>query len=244
VVARRERESAVITSFELRPADGSQVLRHRPGQYLTFGIAIPGAGLPLKRNYSISCAPNDRSYRITVKREPGGVVSNWLHDEVRPGTVLQVAPPAGEFFLPEKPERPVVLLSGGVGLTPMVSMLEEIAARQPDLPTHYVHGALNGATHAMRRQVQDLAARAPGVTVRTFYAEPGAEDRAGEHYDHQGMITTDWLQDNTPAGEAEFYLCGPKPFLRTFVGGLARAGVPGERIHYEFFGPADELLAA
>jgi nitric oxide dioxygenase len=244
VVEQREQESGIITSFVLRPEDGGAVMRHRPGQYLTFQIEIPGQASPLKRNYSISCAPNDTSYRITVKREPGGIVSNWLHDEAVVGTVLKVAPPAGEFFLPDRPERPVVLLSGGVGLTPMVSMLETLAERQPDLPTYYVHGALNGTTHAMRQRVQELATRAPGVTVSTFYVEPTPEDRPGEHYDQTGLITTDWLQDNTPTDQADYYLCGPKPFLRAFVGGLVRAGVPDARIHYEFFGPADDLIAA
>ncbi len=244
VVEKREQESGIITSFLLRPEDGGPVMRHRPGQYLTFQLEIPGQASPLKRNYSISCAPNDASYRISVKREPGGIVSNWLHDQATVGTVLKVAPPAGEFFLPERPERPVVLLSGGVGLTPMVSLLEPLAEQQPDLPTHYVHGTLNGTTHAMREHVQDLAARAPGITLSTFYVEPAPEDRAGLHYDQVGLITTDWLQDNTPTEQADYYLCGPTPFLRAFVGGLARAGVPDSRIHYEFFGPADELLAA
>jgi nitric oxide dioxygenase len=117
VVEAKTPESAIITSFLLRPADGGRVMRHRPGQYLTFWLDIPGHH-PLKRNYSISSAPGDETYRISVKREPGGVVSNWLHDEAGPGTVLKAAPPAGEFVLPERPERPVVLLSGGVGLTP------------------------------------------------------------------------------------------------------------------------------
>lgn len=243
VIERREKESEVITSFRLWPEDGKPVMRHRPGQYLTFHLDIPGQP-PLKRNYSISSAPGDEGYRISVKREREGGASAWLHDHAQPGMKLKVAPPAGDFFLPERPERPVVLLSGGVGLTPMVSMLQVIATDHPDLPTHYVHGALNGATHAMREEVRAVAAWAPEITATTFYAEPRAEDRQGEHYDHAGLITPEWLRQATPLAEADYYLCGPRPFLRVFVGGLTRAGVPGERIHHEFFGPADELLAA
>jgi nitric oxide dioxygenase len=243
VVERRERESEVITSFYLRPEDGKPVMRHRPGQYLTFQLDIPGHP-PLKRNYSISSAPGEEGYRISVKREGQGLASKWLHDQAQPGTVLQVAPPAGDFFLPESPEWPVVLLSGGVGLTPMVSMLQAIAAKHPALPTHYVHGALNGATHAMRAQVRALAARSANIIATTFYAEPRAEDRQGEDYDHAGLITPEWLHQATPLEKADYYLCGPRPFLRVFVGGLARIGVPAERIRYEFFGPADELMAA
>src|SRR3546814_2982692 len=119
----------------LRPTDGRPVIKHKPGQYLTFWLEIPGHA-PIKRNYSISDAPNGETYRITVKHEPQGVASGWMHEEVKPGTVLKVAPPAGEFFLAAHPERTAVLLSGGVGLTPMVSMLVSIVERHRDVPVH------------------------------------------------------------------------------------------------------------
>jgi len=126
-----KQESAIIRSFVLVPADGGPVMRHRPGQYLTFSLdQVPGAST-LKRNYSISSRPDSHAYRITVKREappglPAGLVSNWLHDHAGAGTMLQAAPPAGDFFLDDRDDSPVVLLSGGVGLTPMLSMLEAI----------------------------------------------------------------------------------------------------------------------
>lgn len=243
-VERREQESEVITSFMLRPADGGAVLRHRPGQYLTFQLAIPGHG-PLKRNYSISSAPDDHRYRISVKREPGGVASNWLHDGAEPGTVLSVAAPAGDFALGDAPERPVVLLSGGVGLTPMISMLETIAAGHPGLRTQFVHGALDGATHAMGKRVREIAAGSGGtISAHVFYERPRAQDMHGHDHDEAGLIDLGWLRRHTPVTEADYYLCGPKPFLHAFVAGLAQAGVPAARLHYEFFGPADELLAA
>jgi len=242
-IERKQQESEVITSFVLRPEDGRSVLRHQPGQYLTFGIEVPGHH-PLKRNYSISSAPNDEIYRISVKREPQGIASRWLHDEADVGQVLKVAPPAGEFFLNEESPRPVVLLSGGVGLTPMMSMLETIAARYPNKQTHYVHGTLNGSTHAMKDRVRSLADAHPNIKATTFYVDPRPGDRLGDDYDHEGLITVDWLRANTPLNEAGYYLCGPRPFLRAFVGGLALAGVRSNRIHYEFFGPADEILAA
>lgn len=242
-VESKQKESEIITSFVLRPVDGKPVLRHQPGQYLTFWMDMPGQH-PLKRNYSISCAPNNETYRISVKREPKGAASNWLHDHAEVGTILKVAPPAGEFFLNEESPRPVVLLSGGVGLTPMMSMLETIAARYPNKTAYYVHGTLNGSTHAMKDRVRSLADAHPNISATTFYVEPRPEDRQGQDYDHTGLITVDWLRANTPLEEAGFYLCGPRPFLRAFVGGLALAGVRSNRIHYEFFGPADEILAA
>jgi len=239
-------ESEIIRSFILVPADGGPVLRHEPGQYLSFLLNLPGRGV-LKRNYSVSCAPNARAYRISVKREgkrgePAGVVSNWLHDHAGPGTVLKVAPPAGDFFLDSTINDPVVLVSGGVGLTPMMSMLEAIAETTPDRPTWYIHGALNGRFHAMRDHARALAARNANVRLRTFYAEPDALDQQGEHYDASGLITADWLVQETPSTTATYYLCGPKPFLSALVNGLLRNGVPVERVRYEFFGPADELF--
>src|SRR4051812_13808243 len=241
-------ESEVIRSFVLVPTDGRAVMRHRPGQYLTFALDLPGAS-HLKRNYSISSGPDGRSYRISVKCEarpgvPPGLASNWLHDHAGPGTVLKVAPPAGEFFLDEKDDGPVVLLSGGVGLTPLMSMLEAIVQSDSGRPTWYVQGGENGRVHAMGKHAGELAPGARHVTVRTFYNMPEPGDELGRHYDERGLITADWLARNTPTQEAAYYLCGPRPFLRAMIGGLARTGVPLSHIRYEFFGPADELLAA
>jgi nitric oxide dioxygenase len=246
IVESVSRESGIISSFLLVPADGGPVVRHKPGQYLGFDFQLPGVGT-LRRNYSISCAPNDRAYRITVKREctpgfPAGQVSSWLHDHAGPGTVLKVAPPAGDFFLDVNTAQPVVLVSGGVGLTPMISMLETIAESRPDLPTWYVHGAEHGGVHAMGETVRSLATRTSGIRHHTFYEKPRFEDRLGLDFNQIGLINSAWLKQHTPIAEATYYLCGPKPFLRTLVNGLAGQGVPADRIRYEFFGPADELL--
>ena len=251
VVDRVVEESEIIRSFHLRPADGRPVMRHKPGQYLTFRFDVPGHGM-LKRNYSISSAPGDAGYRITVKREPApadvpgvpaGLASNWLHDHARAGTVVQVAPPAGDFFL-EPGERPVVLLSGGVGLTPMVSMVEAIAQERISTPTWYVHGAQNGRVHAMAGRIRELEVSNDDLKAVYFYAEPTADDVRGEDYAQHGFITVDWLKAHTPFAEAVFYLCGPKPFLRALAPQLLAAGVDASRIRYEFFGPPEELQAA
>ncbi|MFC5757841.1 NO-inducible flavohemoprotein [Rhizobium sp. GCM10022189] len=243
-ISEKVRESDVVTSFILRPVDGGRVLRHRPGQYLTFRLTLAD-GQKVKRNYSISCGPNNELYRISVKREEKGQGGSlYLHDSAKIGTILEVTPPAGDFYLPEEPQRSVVLLSGGVGLTPMVSMLEAITKEYPELDTHFVHGALNSSTHAMDRHVRSLAMAHGHVAVQTFYSEPGQEDAIGLSHDHDGYITIDWLKENTPFNAADFYLCGPKPFLRALVGGLSGAGISADRIHYEFFGPSDELIAA
>lgn len=242
-VAEIKPESSVITSFVLRPVDGGPVLRHQPGQYLTFWFDISGHP-PVKRNYSISCAPNDETYRISVKREDKGLVSGWLHDKARVGMVLKVGAPAGDFFLSQAPGRPVVLLSGGVGLTPMVSMLEAILTENPQAEVHYIHGARDAETHAMGEHVRNLTATRQRARNTLFYETVCATQKAGVDYDHEGRITGAWLQAQTPVHEADYYLCGPRPFLRALVCDLHQAGVSPDRIHYEFFGPADELLAA
>jgi nitric oxide dioxygenase len=236
-------ESAVITSFILRPTDGRRVIDHKPGQYLTFSFDLPGQGI-VKRNYSISAAPNGETYRISVKREPKGLVSGWLHNEATPGTILKVAPPAGDFFLPDNPGRPVVLLSGGVGMTPMIAMLESITENHPNLTASFVHGAIDGSTHAMGAHVKSLADRRAGVSATIFYQSPRPEDATGDHVHRPGLINRDWLAANTPVVEADYYICGPRPFMRAMVEALTGLSVPADRIHYEFFGPADEVLAA
>lgn len=236
-------ESRVITSFILRPTDGGGVMRHKPGQYLTFWFEIPGHS-PVKRNYSISSAANGETYRISVKREPHGLASGWLHNHAAPGTVLKVAAPAGEFFLVDHPERPVVLLSGGVGLTPMVAMLEAIVERHPSLETQYIHGTHDRETHAMRGHVRALAAKGTHIKVTDFHQTPLQDEAAGRDFDIAGLITDEWLIASTPVDKADYYLCGPRPFLRAGVAALSLAGVPSSRIHFEFFGPADELFAA
>ncbi len=242
VVAEKIRESDVITSFVLRPADGGPVVVHQPGQYLTFSADLPGRGT-YRRNYSISAAPNGETYRISVKREPGGIVSGWLHDAVVPGDMLTVAPPAGDFVLPATPERPVVLLSGGVGLTPMVAMLEALAAASPDAPVQFVHGTLDGSTHAMKDHVRALTGSG-SRRATLFYEAPRASDLRGRDFDRAGRITPEWLRDNTPVHEAEYFVCGPTGFMASCMRGLAGAGVPPDRIHYENFGPAEEVMAA
>ncbi len=247
VVERVVDESETIRSFILVPRDGGAVPRHRPGQYLGLRIDRPEGG-SLRRNYSISCAPGDRAYRITVKREagsdgPAGIVSSWLHGRAIPGTVVMLTPPAGEFILDRQSADPVVLVSGGVGFTPMMSMLETLVAEAPDRPVWYVHAALNGRVHAMREHVRALAAGSHALKTHTIYATPEAQDREGVDYDATGLLTAEDLAALTPMDRATYYLCGPTPFLAALVHGLARSGVPTARIRYEFFGPADSLEA-
>jgi nitric oxide dioxygenase len=235
VVDRVVPESEIITSFYLRPRDGGPIMAFRPGQYLTFQLDIPGHG-QVVRNYSVSC-PAD------APDAPAGLASNYLHDQGGPGTVVRVSAPAGDFFLGAQDGRPLVLLSGGVGLTPILSMLDTIVSQGGERDVWYVHAALSGRHHAMRQHLKEVIANHPGVRSVVFYEFPTPEDVRGRDYDEEGRITMDWLKQNVPVPEADFYFCGPKGFMRMLAIGLRALDVPDERIHFEFFGPAEALYA-
>jgi PAS domain S-box-containing protein len=241
LIDKKQPESGIITSFYLRPEDGKPVPRHKPGQHLTFLFDVPGKG-EIKRNYTISTDANGAFYRISVKREPEGTVSRWLHDEAVPGTRIKVMPPSGRFVLPDDQTRPVVFLAAGVGVTPMIAMLEAVADRHPKLKAHFIHCVIDGAVHAFGPHVKELAAKHGGTKVDIFYSAPQPGDAKGGDFDHEGRLSLDFLRDRTPLADADYFVCGPLPFLKTFVAGLANAGVPTDRIHYEFFGPVEDLL--
>lgn len=227
-VTAKTPETPEIVSFTLRPVDGGSVLRHRPGQYLSFRFT-PAESEEYRRNYSISSAPDGESYRITVKREPGGRISNWLHDDVEVGAEVDVAAPAGEFFLDPADKHEVVLLSGGVGLTPMISMLESYGGG--DLRIVYVHATRDGEHHAMRD-----APRVRASESHVFYEDPAEGDlRDGVR---AGRIDPNWLVEITDPAKADYFVCGPVGFMKEMVAGLKAANVPDARIHHEFFGPA------
>lgn len=236
-VARKEVESELITSFYLVPDDGGALAPFQPGQYLTLVLDIDGA--TVRRNYSLSDAPQRPWYRISVKREPGGRVSNWLHDEVQVGDRLQAQPPAGEFTLDAQAERPLLLVTGGVGITPAMAMLEASAAS--GRPIRFVHAARHGGVHAFRSRVDQLAQAHDNVEVTYVYDAP----RAGDAPHAVGVVDAALLARQLPEDrDVDLYLLGPKPFMQSVYTHGRALGVPAERLHYEFFGPSETLAAA
>ena len=235
-VQRRVVDCTNVTSFELAPTDGRPVMRHKAGQSLGFCLDIPGHGAA-RRNYSISSAPGTDSYRISVRRIDGGMVSQWLHDSVREGTVLQASAPAGAFTLAPPDGAPVVFISAGVGLTPFMSMLGVLESGRT--PIRYIHTTRSAETEAFGTPIRDLAA-AGRLAADIFYTRqaPQAVTPPGMT-PHAGRITPQWLGSQVDHN-ATYYICGPDGFMRDMVAALRAAGVAKTRIRYEFFGPADD----
>ena len=240
-VVKRVEESKVITSFYLKPSDGKGVPPFLPGQYLTVKVKIPGETYILNRQYSLSCAPGHDYYRISVKREsdrePNGKVSNYLHDYLNEGDKIEISAPAGIFTLNTEEDAPIVLLSGGVGLTPMVSMLETLANQDSKRDVTFVHAARNEEFHALKDEVLSHISKLDNGHVYFGYEKP--IDESGSHH-FEGYLTKQYLE-NIVTKESVCYICGPVPFLKNVVQMLTDIGVKEENIRYEFFGPAVEL---
>jgi len=256
VVSRKDKESETVTSFILAPEDGLPLAAFKPGQFLSFKLDIPGHDKPVPRSYTISSSPasallsDGAHYRLSIKREPApkdkpdlppGLSSNFLHDHVAVGSCVQVGAPAGDFFLDDTEDGPVVLLSGGVGLTPLISMLDHLVDQGSSRPTWFIHGVQNGAEHAFGAHVRELAQVHDHITTHVVYTEPGPGDSKGRDYDATGFITIPMLESLSVGTDADFYLCGPPPFMKALFNALLDWGVDEARIHYEFFGPATVL---
>lgn len=226
------RESDNVLSIRFEPADGLPLPAFRAGQYVSVAVDLPGGRHQL-RQYSLSDAPDGRTMRISVKREdaaadtPAGEVSNWLHANVRAGSVLRVSHPFGEFTPDTESDRPIVLLSAGIGITPMVAAVKRIAQVAPRRRVVFAHAARDAAHHALGAEVDALKAVMPNLAVVNFY-----EDADGR-MDVAKLPA--WQHEET-----DVYLCGPHKFMQAQWLALLQAGVPAARLHREVFGP--ELL--
>jgi nitric oxide dioxygenase len=245
-VVKKTKESDVITSFYLQPIDGLPFPTFTPGQYLTVKAEIPGEPYTHLRQYSLSTAPGKDYYRISVKREdktdhfPGGIVSNFLHSSITEGSILPISAPTGYFTLDLDDTRPLVLISGGVGLTPMMSMLETVINEQPTREVIFIHAAKSSKYHAMKDKVATISKQNEQVLNYTIYSKPEEMDS----YDRSGHISHDWLKTIIPCTDASFYFCGPKGFMKTTYLILKQLKVADSDIHYEIFGPLEDITAS
>lgn len=242
VVREKRPESSVITSFILEPADGGVVENFEPGQYISLAIDVPALGLQQIRQYSLSDMPNGHSYRISVKREDGGgvnppgFVSCLLHEHVNVGDEVRLAAPYGTFHIEVNARTPIVLISGGVGLTPMISMLKR-AIQDPQRQVVFVHGARNSKVQAMRERLREIAKSHANFRLTVYYSEPLPEDVPGKDYDYAGHVDVKAIKNEILLPDADYYICGPVAFMRAQHDALKALGIYEAHIHYEVFGP-------
>lgn len=233
IVADKVVESDVITSFYLKPADGEKLPSYKPGQYITVRVKVEGEEYLLNRQYSLSQAENGETYRISVKREdecvPFGKVSVHLHTNVQVGDTVEISVPAGDFFLDTESAKPVTLISGGVGVTPMMSMYETIAKTSPERKVAFLHSARTRKHQAFNDRISELNESLPNSTYEVLYSDEG-----------DGFITREFLEAHVLEG-SDVFVCGPTPFMQSVIRNLHAIGVPEEDIHFEFFGPAEVL---
>lgn len=240
-VARIIDESDVIRSFHFEPADDAGLSVFEAGQHLPIRLNIPGEDKPTLRTYTLSQAPSDPGYRISVKRE--GKASSFLHDQVRVGDIVEARSPQGTFTVDAAERRPLVLLAGGVGVTPMLAMLRHVVYEglrtRRVRPTWFIQSARTVASRAFAGEVAELVAAAGGkVTALSVIAQPESEKLAGVDFDVAGRIDMDLLKRTLPFDDFDFYLCGPPGFMQAIYDGLRTLRVPDDRIFAESFGPA------
>lgn len=233
-VVEKRRESADVTSFLFEARDGGDLPRFEAGQHLPIELPDPETGAVIRRTYSLSGPATAPRYRISVKREPGGLASTYLHDRINVGDVINAGRPAGDFVLP-KGDGPVVLISAGVGITPMVSMLHALAQAEPSRDTIFLHGAADLEHLALADEVTRLAGAADHVRVHTAFSRPGAVP-SGSNF-HVGRIDGALLDHLDIDPRAEVMICGPVDFMAAIQAALISRGIAPERLHTESFGP-------
>jgi hypothetical protein len=247
-IVRKQQEGGGICSFYLQPHDKKPLPPYHPGQYLTFQLPIPGQRKPVIRCYSLSDSPNHPDYyRVSIKKlppprdkpgAPPGLSSSYFHDQLDEGDIVDVKAPSGHFYLDMTASDPVVLIGGGVGLTPVLSMLNAICESGSRRETWFFYGVRNGREHVMKSHLQRIAKEHANVRLYVCYSDPEPADKGGSDHHHEGRITIDWMKSVLPSNNYHFYLCGPPPFMESLVGGLEAWGVPEKDIHFEAFGPA------
>lgn len=241
VIKKIVEESTEIKSFYLYPEDGKEITNYHPGQFISVQVYVPELELLQPRQYSLSSAFNPEYYRISVKKEsgiasnPSGYVSNTLHSKSE-GDPISISAPAGLFHLEKDSQNPLVLISGGVGLTPMLSMLETNLNNIQNKKTIWIHGCRNESVHAFKNQITTLKQEAKHLETFTFY-DTLENKNDGQSEIIQGRVDLHKCKDSILLDQAKYYICGPEIFIKTQYQALVNLNVSQENIFYEEFGP-------
>ncbi len=247
-IHRKVPEGGGICSFYLVPHDGKPLPPFDPGQYLTFQLNIPDLRKPIIRCYSLSDSPNHPDYyRVSIKavppprdqpEVPPGLSSNFFHDKIMEGDIVDAKAPGGHFFLDMSKHTPVVLIGGGIGLTPVLSMLNAICESGSARETWFFYGVRNQKEHVMKEHLERLASEHENVTLQVCYSSPGETDVEGSDFHHAERVSVELFKRVLPSNNYDFLICGPPPLMNAIVADLEEWGVPKSNIHFEAFGPA------
>ncbi len=245
-------ESGSAKSFHLVAADGSPLAEHLPGQHLPIRLTIPGQPRAVFRCYTISNY-GDPFYRLTIKKElpPAdrpeigpGLTSSFFHEVVMPGSIIEAKAPAGNFWLDVHQDYPAVMIAGGIGVTPMMSMLEALARTGSTREVYFFFALRHGGDHVFKPRLDQLSQQLPNLRVRVFYEQVRSDDVAGRDYHHTGRISMPSLRNLLPAGDLEYFLCGPQGMMKAISDQLLAENVAPARIRTESFGPSSVALRA
>lgn len=244
-VTKKVMESKDVCSFYLSPHDQKRLSNFYPGQYLTFQLDIAGSARPVVRCYSLSDAPRPDGYRVSIKRIPSadkvappGVVSSHFHDKVKEGDILDVKAPSGQFYLDPETTEDVVLIGGGIGVTPVLAMLNTLISLGGNREVWFFYGLRNRAEHVMKEQLETIAREHPRVHLHVCYSKPDADAELGRDYHHEERVSVDLFKKVLPSNNYDYYICGPGPMMQSVTEGLKEWGVPEKHIHFETFGPS------
>lgn len=253
-VAQKKPEGGDICSFYLSPHDGRPLPPFNPGQFLTFQLHVPGQNKPVIRCYSLSDSPHHEDYyRVSIKRVPPprdkpdvppGLSSNFFHDQVNEGDILDIKAPGGAFYLDMAKTSPIVLIGGGIGLTPVLSMINAITEAGSHREVHFFYGLRNSREHVFKEHLREIDRNFENVHMHICYSAPLDSDKEGEDYHHKGRVGVDLFKQVLPSSNYDFYMCGPPPMMTSVTEGLAEWGVPDKNVHFEAFGPASAKRTA
>jgi hypothetical protein len=246
-VARKVKEAPGVSSIYLVPHDKRPLPSFHPGQYLTFQLSIPGKDKPVIRCYSLSDSPGQDYYRCTIKKVapppdkpelPSGLSSTFFNEVVQEGDILDVKAPHGHFYMDMAKESPAVLIGGGIGITPVLSMLNTITRTGSKRETWFFLGLRDGAEMMFREHIEQVAAEHDNIKLQFCYSKPRKEDKQGKDYHHHSRVSVELFKKVLPSNNYDYYMCGPGPMMSSIVEDLEKWGVPTANIHYEAFGPA------